>query len=71
MPCQELATACGKPASPMVGTSGMAATRSFAVTASALSRPPFTCGMVEAMVPNMISTWPPTTSVAAGPAPPL
>ena len=42
---------------------GWPATRSLAVTASALSRPPFTCGMAEAMVPNIISTWPPTMSV--------
>ena len=50
----------------MVGSSGAAAERLALVTASARSLPPRTCGMAEAMLPNIRLTCPASKSVSAG-----
>ena len=59
----------GRPASAPVGTSGSAAERWRPLTASGRSLPCFTYCSVEATLPKNTGTWPPMTSVSAGPPP--
>src|SRR6185369_13479363 len=69
MPNQAVVSKPGNPDSAMVGTSGIAGDRLAVVTASARTRPDFTCGTAVAIWSNNISIWPPITSVMAAALP--
>ena len=53
----------------MVGTSGSVATRLLLVTASAFSRPAFTCSAIAPRFWNDTLAWPAIRSLMAGPPP--
>ena len=65
MPKFEKYCACGSFSSAMVGTSGQAARRSGAITASGLSAPLATCGSTTSVLTTSSSTTPPRPSVSA------
>src|SRR5262249_41225970 len=68
-PVQETAGKSRWPSSSMVGTSGMSAMRSGDVTASARTRPAWTCGTAVVAASIVICSWPPSTSVMLAAAP--
>jgi tripartite-type tricarboxylate transporter receptor subunit TctC len=69
IPNQVLTSNPGRPDSAMVGSSGASGVRLAVVTASARTRPPFTCDRDEAKLSNMRSTRPATRSCIAPAAP--
>ena len=69
MPVSVSASWSGTPASAMVGTSGSAATRSFAITASARTLPSFAAVIAGGSAVNATGVWPPMVEVIAGAAP--
>ena len=69
MAYQESTSKSLMPASCIVGTSGKAALRLSVDTAMALSLPLFTCCAAAGIDTHNSGTWPPMTSVTAGPPP--
>jgi hypothetical protein len=68
-PKVELTSRFGTPASAAEGTSGSIEIRCGVVTASARSLPVVMKGSEAGAVSTISPTWPPTTSVIAGPLP--
>src|SRR5438270_8796228 len=68
-PCHEMARKPGT-VSAIAGISGALNQRSADVTASARTLPPRACGSTVGILPKVMCTWPPITSITAC-APPL